>query len=60
MNILFHTATTQLYESYTPNKQHNPQNQNKDINVGFTANTKFMPLQLRQYKFWSIHIQIDA
>ena len=34
-------------------------NQNKDINVGFTANTKFMLLQLRQRNFWSIHIQIS-
>ena len=63
-NILFYTATTtyttQFYESYIPNNQtykHNPNNQNNHINVGFTTNTKFMLLQLRQCKFWSIHIQ---
>ena len=26
--------------------------------MGFTTNTKFVLLQLRQRKFWSIHIQI--
>ena len=35
---------------------HNP-NQNNDINVDFTSNTKVMLLQLRQWKFCSIHIQ---
>ena len=54
------TYTTHLYESYIPNNQtykHNPNNQNNHINVGFTTNTKFMLLQLRQCKFWSIHTQ---
>ena len=53
--------TTQFYQSYIannkPNKR-NPNNQNNDINVGFTTNKKFILLQLRQRKFWSIHIQI--
>ena len=40
----------------TTNQTHNPNNQNNDINVGFTTNTKLMLLQLRQRKFWSIHI----
>ena len=55
--------TTQFYESYIPNNKpnkHNPNNQNNDINVGFTTNTKFVLLQLRQRKFWSIHIQIST
>ena len=46
--------------SHTPNKQtykHNPNNQNNDIDVGFTTNIKFILLQLRQRKYWSIHIQ---
>ena len=55
------TYTTQFYQSYIanskPNKR-NPNNQNNDINVGVTTNTKFVLLQLRQRKFWSIHIQI--
>ena len=55
------TYTTQFYESYIvndkPNK-HNPNNQNNDINMDFTTNTKFVLLQLGQRKFWSIHIQI--
>ena len=55
------TYTTQFYKSYIvnnkPNK-HNPNNQTNDINVGFTTTTKFVLLQLRQHKFWSIHIQI--
>ena len=38
------------------NQTNNPNNQNNDINVGFTTNTKFMLLQLRQRKFWSTHI----
>ena len=57
-NVLYHTAmttyTTQFYESYIPSNQtykHNPNNQNNDINLGFTASTKFMLLQLRQHKF---------
>ena len=65
-NILFHTATTtyttQFCESYIPNNQtnkHNPNNQNNNINVGFTTNTKFLLLLLRQRIFWSIHIQIS-
>ena len=48
------TYTTQFYELYTPNNQttkHNPNNQNKDINVGSTTNTKSMLLRLRQLKF---------
>ena len=64
-NILFHTAkttyTSQVYVSYMPNNltnKHSPKQQNKDINVDFTANTKFVLLQLRQRQFWSIHIQI--
>ena len=55
------TYTTQFYQSYIgnnkPNK-HNPNNQNNDTDVGFTTNTKFVLFQLRQRKFWSIHIQI--
>ena len=49
--------------SYKPNNQsqkHNSNNQNNDINLWFTSNTKFMLLQLRQRKFYSIHIQIFA
>ena len=64
--VYFYTATTtytpQFYESYIPNNKpnkHNPNNQNNDISVGFTTNTKFVLLQLRQRKFWSIHIQIS-
>ena len=64
LRVFFHTATTtyttQFYESNIPNNEiykHNPSDQNKDINVGFTTNTKFMLLQLRQHKLWSIHIQ---
>ena len=41
-------------------KKNNPNNQNNSINVGFTTNTKFVLLQLRQRKFWSIHIQIST
>ena len=62
-DILFPTGTltytTQFYESYIPNNKpskHNPNNQNNDINVGFTTNAKFVLLQLGQRKFWSIHI----
>ena len=36
--------TTQFYQSYIANnkqKKHNPNNQNNDISVGFTTNTKF-------------------
>ena len=55
------TYTTQFYESCIvndkPNK-HNPNNQNNDINMDFTTNTKFVLSQLGQRKFWSIHIQI--
>ena len=36
--------------------KHNPNNQNNDIDVGFNSNKKFMLLQLRQRKYWSIHI----
>ena len=46
--------------TYIPNNQtykHNPKNQNNEINVGYTTNKKVMLLQLRQLKFWSIHIQ---
>ena len=32
-------------------------NQNNEINVGFTSITKFMLLQLKQRKFLSIYIQ---
>ena len=53
------TYTTQFCKSYTRNK-HNPNNQNNDINMGFTTDTKFVLLQLRQPKFWSIHIQISS
>ena len=52
---------TQFYESHIPNNQpnkHNSNNRNNDINVGFTTNTNFMLLQLRQRKFYSINIQI--
>ena len=54
------TYTTQFYESYIPNNliyKHNVNKQNNNINMGFTTNTTFMLLQLRQRKFWSIHIQ---
>ena len=57
------TYAAHFYESYIPNSKpnkHNPNNQNNDINVGFTTNTKFVLLQLRQRKFWSIHIQIST
>ena len=47
-----------MNHTYQTNK-HNPNNQTKDIDVGFTLNTKFMLLQLRQRKFWSILIQIS-
>ena len=64
-NILFHTAkttyTSQVYVSYMPNNltnEHSLKQQNKEINVDFTANTKCVLLQLRQRQFWSIHIQI--
>ena len=46
--------------SYIPNNQtrkHNPNHQNIEINMVFISNTKFMPLQLRQRKFCSIHIR---
>ena len=50
------TYTTQFYQSYIgnnkPNK-HNPNNQNNEISVGFTTNTKFVLLELRKRKFWS-------
>ena len=53
LRIFFHTAMTtyptQFCESYIPNSQpnkHNPNSQNNEINVGFTANTKFLLLQL--------------
>ena len=45
------TYTTQFYESYIPNNQtykHNPNSQNNHISAGFTTNTEFMLLQLRQ------------
>ena len=54
------TYTTQFYESYIPNNlihKHDANNQNNNINMSFTTNTKFMLLQLREHKFWSIHIQ---
>ena len=57
------TYTTQFYESYIPNNKpnkHNSISQNNGINVGFTTNTKFVLLQLRQRKFWNIHIQIST
>ena len=51
-DTLFHMAittyTTQFYESCIPNNKPNKHNQNNDINVGFTTNTKFVLLQLRQ------------
>ena len=63
-DTLFHMAittyTTQFYESCIPNNKPNKHNQNNDINVGFTTNTKFVLLQLRQYKFWSIQIQFST
>ena len=54
--------TTQFYKSYIPNNQtnnHNPNNQNKEINVGFITNTKFLLLQLRHRNFRIIHIEIS-
>ena len=63
-DTLFHMAittyTTQFYESCIPNNKPNKHNQNNDINVGFTTNTKFVLLQLRQRKFWSIHTHIST
>ena len=35
----------------------NPNNENIDINVGFTSNTKFILLHLRKLKFYIIPIQ---
>lgn len=35
-------------KNFTHTKQHDRNNQNNDINVGFTSNTKFIILQLRQ------------
>ena len=55
--------TTQFYESYIPNNKpdkQNPKNQNNEINGGFTTTTKFVLLQVRQRKFWSIHIHIST
>ena len=40
--------------SKQPNK---PNNQNIDINVGFTSNTKFILLDLRKLKFYIIPFQ---
>ena len=37
--------------------KHHPNNQNNNIDVGFTTNKKPMLLQLRQPKYRSIHIQ---
>ena len=48
-----------MNHTYQTNK-HNRNSQNNDINVGFTTNTKFVLSQLRQRKFWSIHIQIST
>ena len=45
---------TQFYESYIKNNQtykYNSKNQTNDIYVGFTTNTTFTLLQLRQRKF---------
>ena len=53
-SFILQRRRTQFYESHIPNNQpnkHNPNNQNNDINVGFTTNTNFMLLQLRQRKF---------
>ena len=50
-NFMNHTYQT---------SKNNPNNLNNDINVGFTTNTKLVILQLRQRKFWSIHIQIST
>ena len=54
LRIFFHTATTtyttQFYEPYIPSNQTNKQNlnnQHNEINLGFTTNTKFMLLQLK-------------
>ena len=52
-NFMNHT-----YQTTKQTNKHNSNNQNNDISVGFTTNTKFMLSQLRQRKFWSIHIQI--
>ena len=41
------------YQTY----KHNSENQNNDFNVIFTANTKFVLLQIRQQDFCSIHVQ---
>ena len=48
-----------MNQAYQTTKQTNSNNQNNDICVGFTTKTKFMLLQLRQRRFWRIHIQIS-
>ena len=40
-----------------PNIQTQPEQPKQRHQRGFTTNTKFMLLQLRQRKFWSIYIQ---
>ena len=47
------------FMNYTYQKNKHNSNNQSNISVGFTTNTKFMLLQLRQRKFWSIHIQIS-
>ena len=43
------------------NKQTQPkQPKQRHQNMGFTTNTKFVLLKLRQRNFWSIHIQIST
>ena len=52
-NFMNHTYQTTNLTKDNPNNH-------RYISVGFTTNTKFVLLQLRQHKFWSIHIQIST
>ena len=66
-NVLFDTTTTIMQPNIMndsirtfinikqPNIKLNPNNQTVDMNV--TTNTKFMLVQLRQFKFWSNYIK---
>ena len=58
MQLKFLTDSTRSFiHTKEPNTKAQPEQPKNDINVGFTSNTKFMLLQLRQRKFYSIHIQ---
>ena len=51
-----------MNDTYQTTNQANttPTTKTTTINVGFTTNTKFVLLQLRQRKFWSIHTHIST